>query len=220
MNKLFMALFCMAVLSMVVSIEPKCSAFHYEEKLLEKMIRMEIEMENIQKGIQAFKEETKQQIETIADDLSSTKSQLEAPTNDVRSLNEMVAFSAQTVAEVAIPVSDQVFRFTRVDLNIGNGYDSTSGVFIAPRPGLYHFNVHICIQAGYGANFAIVVNNDMIGGSYIENKHYFTCTSASAITTLTKGSRVWVKSTYGCGHCRLYQDTQERRNSFSGFLLN
>ena len=44
----------------VLSDERHCSKFHYEEKLLEKMVRMEIQMEKLQEQLDIIKQKSVQ----------------------------------------------------------------------------------------------------------------------------------------------------------------
>ena len=55
-----------------------------------------------------------------------------------------VGFSARFSSTTTVSVTEtQNIVFDHVDLNQGQGYDKTTGVFTAPVSGLYQFSLHI-----------------------------------------------------------------------------
>lgn len=59
--------------------EPQCSSFHYEEKLLEKMIRTEIKVEDLINTISQVEQRVNDSLEKMTESLQTEKSRL----NDV-----------------------------------------------------------------------------------------------------------------------------------------
>jgi hypothetical protein len=59
MNALYFAQILLLIQIVYVHGEPHCSRYHYEEKMLEKMIRMEIRMEEIERKLQKAEETNK-----------------------------------------------------------------------------------------------------------------------------------------------------------------
>ena len=51
----------------VMAIEPHCSRFHYEEQLLEKLIRSEIRMETLDAAVEKVRADMEAEIQTLRD---------------------------------------------------------------------------------------------------------------------------------------------------------
>ena len=51
-------------------------------------------------------------------------------------------------------------------MNAGNGLDPATGIFQAPRPGVYHFTFHALTQDGRATYVKIVHNGKNVGGTY------------------------------------------------------
>ncbi|VDI38448.1 Hypothetical predicted protein, partial [Mytilus galloprovincialis] len=54
---------------------------------------------------------------------------------------DIVAFSAYRKSSQTLLSNKNNFKFDNVWTNIGNGYNQSTGVFTAPRTGVYHFSV-------------------------------------------------------------------------------
>jgi hypothetical protein len=75
-----MKTYLMILMTVVVtcSSEPQCSKFHYEEKLLEKMIRTEILVENMKKQINDIETRVTGELAKLKDDTVIWKVEIEA----------------------------------------------------------------------------------------------------------------------------------------------
>ncbi|XP_053399227.1 complement C1q-like protein 3 isoform X2 [Mercenaria mercenaria] len=189
--------------------------FVYEAKLLEKMIRMETKMERMGEELKA----TQTNVHTFIQNQTRI---LENKTAELELLEErvdkpMVAFSAYSPVDKSLD-SSQILVLQTVPLNEGNGYDNVIGVFTAPVTGLYYFVVHACNYAGRGFYYDIILEHNPVARSTQYNNVNHDCNSVSAVTMVTAGQRVWVKSTSGNSSPQLYENSY-RRTTFAGFLL-
>ncbi|XP_060582043.1 uncharacterized protein LOC132738551 isoform X4 [Ruditapes philippinarum] len=155
------------IVVVVCSSEPHCSKFHYEEKLLEKMIRTEILVENMKKqiddiearvtgAIAKLNEDTakwKGEIETMQESSKANlitlqekaKSELDKNMQAVEDLKDKVvspniAFHAKN-RKNSNPTNGDTIVFTDIVLNLGESYNTDTGVFTVPLGGIYLFTV-------------------------------------------------------------------------------
>ena len=134
-------------------------------------------------------------------------------------LEPVVAFNAHTPTDKQ-PATNQVIVFSHPVFNIGNAYNSGTGVFTAPLTGVYMFTAHFCIvyQTEWYYAFVREEENVMVKGRMYDNDNNH-CGTASAVIHLQKQERLWVECRSGPGADVFYDDTY-RRNSFSGSLIH
>lgn len=103
-------------------------------------------------------------------------------------------------------------------LNVGNGYHSEHGVFIAPYPGIYVFSVSILsyVDPHPEAQVDLVRNNIVLAKVYVHgDSGRHDQGSVTATVQLDAGDEVWAQTS-------VYDDTTiwgGRLSSFTGFLL-
>lgn len=104
--------------------------------------------------------------------------------------------------------------------NVGNGYNSFSGMFTVPQNGIYAFAVSIIMNHGY-ASFEIVKNNEVQGTLFIDAQHSdeYRSSSITLLLTLVQGDVVFVRtsSTY-TPHGSIIS-WKDGRSSFAGWLI-
>ncbi|XP_053400226.1 collagen alpha-2(VIII) chain-like [Mercenaria mercenaria] len=207
---------------MVAAKEPACSKFDFEEKLLEKVIRLEIKVEQIVEEMKKTTTDVEQRVENAENDAVKFQEDIKKTMNTMEkkftAFEENIsapniAFNARRTSSLNANKNDLVV-FDTVILNEGEGYDSATGIFTAPESGLYDFAAHVCIVGGKGANFAIVVEGTEVATSshYSSNNN---CNSVTAVAKVKSEERVSIKIL----HASYLHYDQYRLNSFAGALL-
>lgn len=189
--------------------------FAYDRQLLDKMIRLEIKMEQMEK-------ERKRMEETVNMFIQNHTRMMENKTAELELLEEradfpLVAFSAYNPIDRS-PDTHQIIIWQNTRLNEGNGYDTVIGIFKAPVSGLYYFTVHVCNYSGRVMQYAIVLEQEVIAMTYKYDNENNDCGSMSAITRLQQGQRVWVQCTSGSTNNLIWESSG--MSSFLGTLIH
>ena len=102
-------------------------------------------------------------------------------------------------------------KFEDVKVNRGQGYNPSTGIFKAPRKGLYHIS---CLILG---NNAHVVHYQLNKNDALYTKGYSTKTSStiSSLVEMKKGDRVFIKHRTSSSE----QITGSHFSTFSGYFL-
>jgi len=130
----------------------------------------------------------------------------------------LVSFRVRKPAESSYTKSAINIRFLTVDLNLGNGYDATTGIFTAPVNGLYLFFAQLCVGKGSNVYIQIWKNDTAIQTSRIYESGSHHCCNAEVVDGLMKGDQISLKS--ASGHTStIAGDSDIYFNSFSGSLL-
>ena len=130
----------------------------------------------------------------------------------------IVAFSAVRVTKLNENGGGEIAAFGDVMTNIGDGYDSQSGVFTCPIHGLYFFTVSLLsLNNPTGMYHQLRKNGELIVSVFDNHPGFHHQASQSAILELTTGDRVWIQSG---GANRGFYSSINRHSSFSGFLIN
>ncbi|XP_028415483.1 complement C1q tumor necrosis factor-related protein 3-like [Dendronephthya gigantea] len=75
----------------------------------------------------------------------------------------LIAFQATlTSSNIGPNYTDGAIKFIDVALNIGNGYNPSTGKFTAPTAGLYQFTATYLQRNGYNSRVRLMRNNNMI----------------------------------------------------------
>jgi hypothetical protein len=115
--------------------------------------------------------------------------------------------------------------FDSTVVNEGNAMDLTSGIFTAPRPGIYFFSFAGTARLYSSSSSSwfvcrLVLNGNLIGSSHVEEKtnpvDQWSPVTLQSTLNLKKGDRVWV--TISGGRAYLYDDN-DRLTHFTGFML-
>jgi hypothetical protein len=93
-------------------------------------------------------------------------------------------------------INGSTLKFNNVMLNLGGGYNGTTGIFTAPLKGVYSFTLSIGINAPEEAsnylNFHIMKNKDIVGFLFVEWEGKWLKRTESTVVELEKGDRVHV----------------------------
>ncbi|VDI11058.1 Hypothetical predicted protein [Mytilus galloprovincialis] len=124
--------------------------------------------------------------------------------------NKRTAFMANFKKTVTAS-TDYVFKFDKVRANQGNSYNPNTGMFTAPREGLYHFSTTLTVYKTGNAAFLLMKNDKYYIRGYIVPTQHSSHT-LSVLIDLKKGDTVYVKS----GNSYV---VQQDYSYFSGYLL-
>ncbi|XP_071136742.1 uncharacterized protein [Mytilus edulis] len=128
--------------------------------------------------------------------VTSGKTLQELIVNQQKGYEEMVkkrdpvAFSAYRTSSQSVPANTKV-KFDQVWTNVGNGYDSKTGVFTVPRTGLYHITAVILTPSGTNFYPRLYHNKVHVSGSYLTSHGYQTGTF-DVVLGLQKGDQVYI----------------------------
>ena len=114
--------------------------------------------------------------------------------------------------------------FSTIIQNIGDGYDSSTGVFTASVNGTFVFNVQFCVHANKWAQFQLAVDrsDNLILTFRHRNSDHADVMGTSIAHYLSEGQKVWVQSyTYTGPSSNLFEHTStDCWNQFSGALVH
>lgn len=133
-----------------------------------------------------------------------------------------MTFNAREAVDKS-PETDQIMIYKNVLQNIGEAYDSATGIFTAPLAGTFMFNVNVCTAADKWSQLQLVV--DSRENIILTFRHYnsdsYDSSSGSVTHYLTKGQRVWVQSHHNSGSTNtLHISDSNCWNQFSGTMVN
>ncbi|XP_060554038.1 C1q-related factor-like [Ruditapes philippinarum] len=226
--------------------EPHCSKYDFEEKVLEKMVRMEFQMERMESEMEQTvksvdrklnemdEKEAKNSntIKTTQEKLSEKMEALQNKTSEVidTKLKELqilkdkivtptVAFKARLNGHTAVPVG-QVIVFPVVLFNEGEGYNSQTGKFTAAINGTYLFTIALCVLGSKYLYADIMVDGVAYTRTYIQDKDNNDCHTADTVVVLKAGQSVWVEPSLSDSGKIIQHHPSYYWNTFSGVLLN
>ena len=135
-------------------------------------------------------------------------------------LNHMVAFHAWNDSKTLHVEGGGAVILNYAVTNLGNAYDTTTGVFTAPVSGVYDFQASFLGKHLPGAVWlSIILDGSIIARGISDSRHghYDQCTM-KAIVHVDAGSKVFLKN-HLSGAVDLYDGTNSQYTTFSGFLI-
>ncbi|XP_056334814.1 cerebellin 14 [Danio aesculapii] len=194
---------------------------------------METRMESMEKEIERLKAEKAEcrcQKDTgvYKHDIMTSQGRVNAAEDNVEELNSTekervkIAFSASLLSSHNIRyigpyAEDTMIVYGKIFTNIGNAYNTTTGIFTAPVKGVYFFNLVLFTHDALSAGVKLLKNDDHVVGVTDNpptgDKEDTASNSVSLL--LEEGDQISVKL---MEHRRIYTDGF-KRNTFSGHLL-
>ncbi|XP_060554466.1 uncharacterized protein LOC132715478 [Ruditapes philippinarum] len=107
--------------------------------------------------------------------------------------------------------------FSNIEYNVGEGYNSTTGLFTTPRKGTYLFTVQFYVKYHYRIEAGIFVNGENTIAITSLSPGNNACYNFEGITNLEKGDVVQVTHLYSKGDRGL--DNELNSNFFSGAMI-
>lgn len=124
-----------------------------------------------------------------------------------------VAFSAYRTSSQSLYAGTKVL-FNQVWTNVGNGYEPSTGIFTAPRAGLYHFTAVVMSSSNQLLYLRLYHNTLMTAGSHVSGRDFETGTF-DVIFSLQKGDEVYIA---GGGSYTIYS-AGSKYVTFSGHII-
>ncbi|WAQ95331.1 hypothetical protein MAR_028021 [Mya arenaria] len=218
-------LVCLIVLCSATSTraEPECSRFHYEEKTLEKMVRLEFLVEQFKVEMDNFRIEKKVILNEIRKDVSNEIAKLrqsvevdKATHADALSEMEKVYTNLTEVHRALQQLQGDVLIFFETVQDTDGTYNNRTGRFVAPVSGTYVLTAHLCSASGNTIKFALRNNGVVVARSSVYNEH--NCNSLEAFVKVDTGHEMYV--TVSNSGVNIYQDDTTRWNTFSARLFH
>ncbi|XP_060554034.1 heavy metal-binding protein HIP-like isoform X3 [Ruditapes philippinarum] len=233
------------LLTCAKSEEPHCSKYDFEEKVLEKMVRMEFQMERMKSEMEQTvksvdrklnemvekQEKHTLSIKTTQEKFDETIEALQNKTSEIidTKLKELqilkdqivtptVAFKARLNVATAAPVG-QAIVFPRVLFNEGDVYSSQTGKFTAATNGTYLFNIALCVHGSKYLHVDIMVDGVAYTRTIIKDTDNVHCHTADTVAVLKTGQNVWVQPSISASGNVIYQ-ASTIWNTFSGVLIH
>lgn len=120
-----------------------------------------------------------------------------------------VQFYVQRSSNFNVNNSVIPWEFTR--LNIGNAMNTASGVFTAPKDGIYHFHFSLYGNVGAASHVWIRLNGGNIGRTYV---HDYDVGTVQSTLQLKQGDQIDLFKNEGV----LYDNNSEHLSHFTGWL--
>jgi hypothetical protein len=121
--------------------------------------------------------------------------------------------------DLLLDTANEILIFEKTFINEGKGYDTSTGLFMAPVGGLYQFDVHTCAYPKKHIYLGLVMEGKLIAADANYGDESYGCNTFGAIVRVKPGEKVWVKSTSSGSDRQLYQD-YHRMNTFGGVLVS
>ncbi|XP_045167833.2 caprin-2-like [Mercenaria mercenaria] len=203
-----------------------CSKFHYEEQMLEKIVRMEFSVERMK----IETEEARKSVEKTTDEFKRLKAEhehyVDASKKEIQELKETlrtptIAFKAKKVRN-RMPSIDETIVFKETLFNFGEHYDNFTGIFTAPIHGTYLFTIHTCLYIRVHMYYGVMVEGERIANGMFYEWNANNCNTVDAIVVMKSEDWVWVKylRSSTTGQNVIEGNNDNRWNTFSGTLIH
>jgi hypothetical protein len=130
-----------------------------------------------------------------------------------------IIFNAYQLTDLS-PVINQTMVFTKIIVNDGNAYDSSTGIFTAPTSGTYYFSAQLCITKFENMHIVIKVNDRTVVAQHVYDYHSYECGFLQTVARIKENDRVivqWLRWSYQDNVLVQYDYA---RNFFTGSLIH
>ena len=140
-----------------------------------------------------------------------------------QSTTPTIAFNVRDATDLS-PGQNEVMRFKTIVLNVGGGYDETSGVFTSSVNGTFLFSIQVATVFQKWGRLQLVCdtsNNVILSIAHYNGDATYSSTSNTVAQVLNRGQRVWVQFEYNAGSTTvLNENPSYASNQFSGLLVH
>ncbi|WAR29203.1 C1QL4-like protein [Mya arenaria] len=189
--------------------EPQCSNYDFQEKLLEKTVRMELHIELLEKENKELKNQQLLTQNNYNADLAALNARL-GTTNKI-------IFRAKLSKQSLPLTTQQIVVFDTVQENVGNAYNAYSGVFTSQLNGTYVFQFAIGNPTGKPGVMFLKKNSEVIDYAIAGHTSGWNIAGKTAFLYLEVADTVYV---VGEGHVAGTYGTDRHHSSFSGVLMH
>ncbi|CAG2239983.1 unnamed protein product [Mytilus edulis] len=128
---------------------------------------------------------------------------------------KMSAFAASLTNRQTLGAG-QIIKFNKVWTNVNNDYHPSTGVYTAPKPGLYQFSCTVMTQHNEVLRVFLWKNDTKTVGVYPGNSGYNMGT-LNMVLALNKGDKIYIKQ-WG-SEKSIYSDPAGNLCMFSGYQI-
>ncbi|WAR22709.1 hypothetical protein MAR_036378 [Mya arenaria] len=128
-----------------------------------------------------------------------------------------VVFQSQLTGDTKL-TKDDLIVYSHVIANEGEGYDVTTGHFVAPFGGLYALTGQVCARTSIALHIAMTRNADVIHAGVYHGDGSVPCHGINVYAQLDKDDQVSMKCSWG--ECNLRHQDGYRLTSFGGALIH
>ncbi|CAC5389751.1 C1QL [Mytilus coruscus] len=125
------------------------------------------------------------------------------------------AFAASLTASKTLG-SGEIVKFDKVWTNINSDYDPSTGVYTAPKPGVYQFSCSVMTKYNKVVRVLLWKNDMKTVAVYPGSPGYNTGT-INMVLELKKGDKVYIKQ--GANDKDIYSESAYNYSMFSGYLI-
>ncbi|XP_060592692.1 heavy metal-binding protein HIP-like [Ruditapes philippinarum] len=225
--------------------EPRCSKYDFEEKVLEKMVRMEFQMEQMKSEVEQCVNRVESIKVKVSDQMTTNQQELEKGFNvrmkevsnsiaiakaKLRELQDFkdtavtptIAFKARLHVDTTVTTFGQTIVFPTVIFNEGDAYNPNTGKFTAPVSGTYMFSLAFCVYSKKSLVVSIMIEETKYTTSMFYGDANHECLSADTVAIASAGQNIWVQvlPASSIGPSKILDQDVYRWNTFSGALIN
>ncbi|BFZ00933.1 hypothetical protein BsWGS_03972 [Bradybaena similaris] len=130
-------------------------------------------------------------------------------------MSDQIGFTA-SIAETRTIAKDETVVCPNVITNDGNGYDSKTGIFIAPKSGMYVFSVIATSQKGSMFKFRIFRKGVPCATAFANTPNACAMGGNTVVLTLELNDQVCVKA---ADVSAIWGDQTDYSFTFTGFMV-
>ncbi|XP_063434094.1 cerebellin-2-like [Mytilus trossulus] len=138
------------------------------------------------------------------------------PSGNGVSRKDVPAFAASLSSYTKTYKTNESVLFDKVWANIGNGYDASSGIFTAPKSGVYQFSCTI-MRFKDSIKVHLFQNEKKTVAIYPGSGSLYIPGSLNIVLQVKKGDKVFIRNER---NQQIYSESGSQFSMFSGFMIS